>query len=202
MKTSISSNVISKTRVVVAFLLLASCGNAMAQTKLTLKSATASIHGSSSLHDWESTIGKVEFSGSAQKTGKTLKAITNGKVIIPVESIKSKEGKVMDKKTFEAFKSDKNPNITYTFSNAQVKVDAAQNVAITASGNLCMAGKTLPVSITAKGKMLPNGDLQLSVSYKLKMTDYGMEPPKAVLGTIKVGDEVTVIFNLLLVSSK
>jgi hypothetical protein len=50
--------------------------------------------------------------------------------------------------------------------------------------------------VQAKYKILPNGELQLTVSKKLKMTDFKMEPPTAMMGTIKVGDEVTVIFDV------
>lgn len=50
--------------------------------------------------------------------------------------------------------------------------------------------------MTVLAKLLPNGDIQLTGSKKLNMKDFGMEPPTAVLGTIKVGPEVTVNFNL------
>ena len=29
----------------------------------------------------------------------------------------------------------------------------------------------------------------------MKMTDYGIEPPKALLGTIKTGDDIKIIFK-------
>ncbi|MBX2929158.1 MAG: hypothetical protein KF852_15085 [Saprospiraceae bacterium] len=57
-------------------------------------------------------------------------------------------------------------------------------------------GVAAPLSLS--GKKLPNGDLQLSVSKKLKMTDYKMEPPVMLLGTIKVGNEITVEFDFVL----
>ncbi len=61
-----------------------------------------------------------------------------------------------------------------------------------------MAGTSKPVELEATGKMLANGDFQLSFSKKLKMTDFNMKPPTAVLGTIKVGDEITLNFNMVL----
>jgi hypothetical protein len=62
-----------------------------------------------------------------------------------------------------------------------------------------MAGTSKPVSLSATGKQLPNGDLQLTVSKKIKMTDYNIEPPVMFLGTIKVGDEITVSFDFELI---
>lgn len=169
-----------------------------AQTIFLLKSVTASVNGSSSLHDWKSTITKIEFKGSLKTEGNALKSIKDVEIKIPVESIKSDEGKIMDHKTFEAFDSHKNPYIIYTLSNAQIKSDADQIIIIEASGKLTMSGTTRPITLTSKGKVLPNGDVQLSISKKLKMTDFKIVPPTAVLGTIKVGDEITVNFDLVL----
>lgn len=171
---------------------------AKAQTDFSLKSVTASVAGSSSLHDWESKITKIEFKGSLKTEGNTLKSIKNIEIKIPVKGIKSDEGRIMDRKTFEAFDSDKNPYIIYTLSSAQVKIDVNQMVTIEASGNLTMAGTTMPVTLTSKGVVFPNGDVQLLISKKLKMTDFKMVPPRAMLGTIKVGDEITVKFDLVL----
>lgn len=169
-----------------------------AQSNYTLKSVKATIQGTSSLHDWESDITKILFKGSVLSDGKTLKSIKDVEVKVPVASIKSKEGKIMDNKTYDAFKHEKNPYIIYTFNLAQAKTDNTSAVSIETTGNLTMAGTTKPVALAAKGKVLDNGDVQLTISKKLKMTDFKMIPPTAMLGAIKVGDEVTVNFNLVL----
>jgi polyisoprenoid-binding protein YceI len=173
-----------------------------AQNDYALKSIKATIQGTSTLHEWESNITKVLFKGSLQSDGKSIKSIKNVEVKVPVEGIKSKEGKLMDNKTYDAFKSEKNPYITYSFNTAQAKVDNNNLVSIETTGNLTMAGVTKPVALTAKGKVLDNGDLQLNISKKLKMTEFKMDPPTAMMGAIKVGDEVTVNFNLILSQTK
>lgn len=172
------------------------------QNVYTVKSVKATIQGTSNLHDWESDINKIECKGSFIVQGNTLKAVKNVEVRIPVQGIKSREGHLMDEKTFEAFKSDQFPYIICTVKQANVVTDANQNVTITATGSLTMAGVTLPVTLSAKGKVLPNGDLQIAFSKMLDMETFKMKPPTAVLGTIKVGPEVTVVFDLLLSSTK
>lgn len=189
-------------KIYILFLLLFSYSSLQAQSNYTLKSIKATIQGSSSLHDWESDITKILFKGSLQSDGKVLKTIKDVELKVPVESIKSKEGRIMDNKTYDAFKFEKNPYIIYTFNLAQAKTDAGNVVSVEALGNLTMAGTTKPVKVEAKGKLLDNGDLQLSVSKKLKMTEFKMQPPTAMLGAIKVGDEVTVNFNFVLSPSK
>jgi polyisoprenoid-binding protein YceI len=169
-----------------------------AQNTLTVKSVKASIQGSSTLHDWESQITQITCLGDFQSDNTLLKNIADISVKIPVAGIKSSEGKMMDNKTYEAFKSEEHPYITYIASRAQITTDAANNTTIKVSGNLTMAGTTKPITVEAKGKSLPNGDMEISISRRLKMTEFNMKPPTAMMGTIKVGDEVTVVVSLIL----
>ncbi len=173
-----------------------------AQSSLKLKSIKGTVSGTSTLHDWESDITKIEYKGTLSPKGKVLQTLNNVELKIPVESIKSHEGKIMDHKTYEAFKSEENPYITFSFSSAQVQKDAAQNVTIVAAGYLTMAGTSRPVTLTVAGKTLANGDIKLALSQKLKMTDYNIKPPVAILGTITVNDEITVNFEMLLSNTK
>ncbi|MBT1686443.1 YceI family protein [Dawidia soli] len=169
-----------------------------AQNTLVVKSVKASIQGTSTLHEWESEITRITCLGNFQSESNLLRNIEDISVRIPVAGIKSSEGRMMDNKTYEAFKSDEHPYIIYTASHARITVDAARNTTISVAGNLTMAGTTKPVVVEAKGKPLANGDMEVSISRKLKMTDFNMKPPTAMMGTIKVGDEVTVTVNLVL----
>jgi polyisoprenoid-binding protein YceI len=105
---------------------------------------------------------------------------------------------MMDNKTYDAFKSEEHPYIVYTASRAQVSIDGAKLTTIKVSGNLTMAGTTKPITIEAKGKPLPNGDMEVSITRKLKMTEFNMKPPTVMMGAIKVGDEVTIVVTLVL----
>jgi len=171
---------------------------ALAQDNYILKSAKANIQGTSSLHDWQSEISNLQCKGSFVLKNGIVKAVKSAEVKILVQGIKSTKGKTMDKKTYEAFKSDQYPYIIYTLNSEHIKSDYENVATVEASGSLAMAGTTKPILLTAEVKVLANGDLQLSVSKKIKMTDYQMERPTAVLGTITVGDEVTVTFVLVL----
>ncbi len=181
---------------IVCFALMAL--NAHAQEAFALKSAKASIKGTSSLHDWESEITKIDFKGSLLKEGGAVKTIPSAEVKVLVEGIKSTKGRIMDNKTKDAFKYEKNPYITFVLTNATVKADGS----IDATGNLTMAGTTKAVKLAAKTKVLGTGDVQLTLTHNLKMTEYKMEQPTAMMGTITVGDEVTVLFDLTLAPAR
>lgn len=164
----------------------------------SLKSVKATIEGTSTLHKWVSKITIMEGKGLFQLKDNMLASIKNAEIKIAVEGIISEKGKKMDNKTYETFKSDKYPYITYTFSNAVIKINDSNVVSMEATGTLSMAGVSKLHSITANGKKLPNGDLQLTVSKLIKMTDFDMKPPVMFLGTVKVGNEITVNFDFVL----
>lgn len=159
-----------------------------------------SVTGSSTLHEWESEVTQVESSGTLTLDGSQLTAIKDVVVKMPVTGIKSTKGKTMDNKTYEAFNADKNPTIQYRLTSA--KVSGSGEFTIVANGNLTMAGATKPIEITAKAKVLGNGDVQITGSQKLNMKDFNMTPPTAMMGTIKVGEEVTVKFDITLTPNK
>ncbi len=171
---------------------------ALVSADFSMKSVKATITGTSTLHGWESDVTIIEGKGSFQIKNNMLASIKNAEIKIPVRGIISEEGKKMDNKTYETFKSDEYPYITYSFSNADVKINESQVVSMETIGKLSMAGVSKSVPISAHGKVLPNGDLQLTVSKKIKMTDFNMEPPVMFLGTIKVGNEITVNFDFVL----
>lgn len=175
---------------------------ALTTAGFTLKVVKATIKGTSTLHAWESQITEIAGKGSFQLKDQLITTIQDAEIKIAVKGIKSKEGKKMDEKTYDTFAAEENPFITYSFRNAAVKTNASQGVTIEASGNLSMAGASKPLTLSATGKALPNGDLHLTVSQKIKMTDFNMKPPVMFLGTIKVGDEITVSFEFELTKLK
>ena len=171
--------------------------NSNAQEVYTVKSVKASVLGTSTLHAWESDVTKMECTAHFKVENNSLKSIQNIHAKVLVKGIKSKEGKIMDNKTFEAFKYENNPYILFDAENAQVNVTAGQ-AGVKAVGNLTMAGETKQIALEANSKLLPNGDIQIELSKTLNMLDYKMVPPTAMLGAIKVGEVVTVKLNIVL----
>jgi hypothetical protein len=164
----------------------------------SLKSVKATIEGTSTLHKWVSKITIMEGKGLFQLEDHIPVLIKNAEIKMAVQGIKSEKGDKMDNKTYETFKFDEYPYITYSFSNAVIKINDSNVVSMEATGTLSMAGVSNLDSITAIGKKLPNGDLQLTVSKIIKMTDFSMKPPVMFLGTMKVGNEITVNFDFVL----
>ena len=60
-----------------------------------------------------------------------------------------------------------------------------------------LVGKKKPMDFTATTKDV-DGSVQVTGSVSMKMSEFGIEPPTAMFGTLTTGDEVTIEFNFLL----
>jgi polyisoprenoid-binding protein YceI len=167
---------------------------AHAQKASTLKSHKVTVDGTSSLHDFTSDVTKVAWAGSVVTEGKTVKSITGVTVTMNVESIKSTKGDTMDEKTYEAFNSKKNPNIIFKLTKATITGNTVK-----ADGTLTMNGVAKPITMNVASVVQADGTVKLTGSQELNMKDHKMVPPKAVMGTIKVGEKVKVNFELVVI---
>lgn len=182
---------------IVALVITMPMSEVKAQT-FAAKTYKLSVKGTSSLHDWESTVDKLEAKGSFVLRNNALSDLRDVVVQIPVKAIKSTKGKMMDNKTWEAFNYEKHPAIKFVLTNR--KIDPAKNT-LTATGTLTMAGITKSVDLRILYKVLPGDELLISGTHTLRMTDFKMDPPTAMMGTIKVGDEVVVNFEMTLTAN-
>ncbi|MAU16806.1 MAG: hypothetical protein CMH46_14860 [Muricauda sp.] len=158
---------------------------------------TVTVTGTSTLHDWEEVA--EEKSGSlVVDTSGEIPTISTLKFVVEAESLKSGKG-AMDKNTYKALDTKNHKQIV--FKSSKVKsispiTSASNKYKVTATGDLTIAGKTntidLPFVLSINGNTAT-----IEGKKALKMTDYGIEPPKALLGTITTGDEIEVHFNTI-----
>lgn len=156
------------------------------------------IEGTSNLHDWQTKVHKLSL--KAQFAVENQLVNTVGEVVLTADarSIKSDKGSVMDNKTHEALKTSKHPTITFRLRQLQ-SVEVANKVTeIKTTGDLTIAGVTRPVSMLVYTKLLPNGEIEVWGSQKLKMSHFGVAAPTALMGSIKTGDEITVRFDIIM----
>lgn len=155
------------------------------------------VSGTSNIHDWVSDVTQVTWDGDFTFSEDGLTRIEDVNVTIPVTGIVSSKGRIMDKKTYAALQSESYPNITYSMTNCTLRKDGTSTVANT-KGRLTIAGQSQTVAIVVRIDQLANGNLKITGDYTLKMTDYGVDPPTALLGTLTTGDEVSLHFDLII----
>ena len=100
----------------------------------------------------------------------------------------------MDKKAHDALKEKKSPEIKFALNkNNNVRISGTS---ANFTGLLTVAGKTKEVSLSAQFDIENPQKFLVSGSVPIKMSDFGIDPPTAMMGTIKTHDEVVVQFNL------
>lgn len=174
-------------------LVILSVGSLTAQVlKVNPNSSTITINGTSNLHDWKTITkqikGELVLAGNNQ-----VKALA---IDVPVKSIKSGE-KIMDTKTYETFNADKNPNISFRLTNVSEFKNSGNDMTLAFTGNLTMAGVTKKVTIKTAGKSIKSGSYKFNGSVDLKMSDFKMSAPTAMMGMMKVGDGIKLVFDVV-----
>jgi len=164
-------------------------------SKVVLAESKLVVDGTSNLHDW--TIEAKAMSGKATVTLEAgdLKALKNLDFSVEVEQLKSgKSG--MDKNTFKALKSTSNKNIIFKLVKVvKMTTVSDNNYTIETQGDLTIAGATKRINQTFTVKLIGK-KMVFTGKQKIDMTVYGVEPPKALMGTIKTGKDVTVDFKV------
>jgi polyisoprenoid-binding protein YceI len=155
------------------------------------QSSTITIYGTSNLHDWQTNVTKI----SGELGLNSTKNINVLNVKIPVSSLKSGKS-IMDGKTSDAFEAKKFPNIIFQLTDVVFTKVTEKESEVTLTGNLTLHGETKKFSIKSMAKTTKTGGYQFKGSAILKMTEFKMKPPTAVMGTIKTGDAVTVKFDV------
>ncbi|MEI8084775.1 MAG: YceI family protein [Paludibacter sp.] len=164
--------------------------------KINPHTSTMVILGTTNVHNFETNVTQI----AGELVLNASKQVQSFNLSVPVKSIKSKE-KLMDTKTYEAFDADKNPNISFKLTEATGFKVTGPDVEATVTGNLTMAGATKKISFKAIGKSSKAGVYEFKGSIPLKMTDYKMKPPTAMMGMMKVGDAITLKYDVFLEGS-
>ncbi len=191
--------VMNKTKTQKFLILLFFCGSSLWSVgQVNYKQAADSyvtIAGTSTLHDWTMTSLELNVQASLEASSTGIAQLKSLTVIIPATSLKSAH-KAMDKNAYTALKTDKFKSIQFTVLSATIQKNVVQT-----SGNLTIAGVTKPVQIEATCSN-NNGTLICTGSKKIKMSDFQVEAPVFMFGTVKTGDEITISFNLPLAAVK
>jgi polyisoprenoid-binding protein YceI len=179
---------------------------ASAQTKMSLKQdSKLELKGGSNVHDWECSSTGFQATVEMDSSYMTLplasmtKPIGKVSVVIPVKSLKCGKGK-MDDNMYKALKADQFPEIKYVLDSYRVEREksTADGFAALTTGEITVAGKTVKVEFPLTAVRGAAGAMKGTGSVALKMTDFGIKPPVALLGTLRTKDEITVTFNVLL----
>jgi hypothetical protein len=117
--------------------------------------------------------------------------IQNVAVTVPVADIVCNDD-IVSNRFREALKYKEYPEIHFNMHAYVLEEDGKAEV----KGKFTIAGMTRDVDLEAKLTPLPQNALSIAGNLEILMTDYGIEPPEALFGLVKVRDNISVKFDL------
>ena len=115
--------------------------------------------------------------------------------------------RLMNRDMYETLRAEDYPNISIELKKAifppGVTIDdCSEWVELDAETTITIAGTAKKVPLKVKARSLSAGRFQFRSAQMLKMTDFGIQPPTAMMGAVKVRDEIQIQFDLIVVAGK
>jgi polyisoprenoid-binding protein YceI len=181
------------------FLLLVLMANLLPVQSLNLKvvpqKGVISVKGTSTLHDWEMKLNDLQSTCAINPMADGGYEIAETRLSFKAENLKSGNSG-LDDKAYEALKTEKHPTITFAQTEKITIQPGQQKFKTKVRGTLTVGGSAKPVELEVDGEQLQDGSFRVTGKKLVKMTDFGIEPPRAMFGTIRSGDAVTIEFDV------
>lgn len=173
-----------------AFAFLLNTDVLQAQSVYSLSGDTElKVMGTSTLHDWEMASSKAEGRAEIETSGRSITAIKNLKVTLEAETLKSGTSR-LDRNAYSALNTSSHPNITFELKEV-LEIDATH---VSARGDMTISGKTNTVDLKVSYRVRGN-QVIFSGEHQITFSDFGIDPPTAMLGTVRTGDELDLEFS-------
>ena len=147
------------------------------------------VSGTSTLHDWDMVSDDATGEGQITIENQKITRINSLVVTLPTKSLKSGKGS-MDDNAYEALVAKKYPEIQFEL----IEIETITDQSLRAKGNLIIVGTKSLVSLQVD-YVITGNTVQFSGSFPITFTQFNIEPPKALLGTIKTGDKLQISFE-------
>lgn len=172
------------------------------QSEFTLSSDySMTIDGTSNVRDWSAEITSMEGvlilreGASEDLSSWSPEDLISLELQIPVEDIDT-DTRRLTSNIHKYLKEDNQPVITFELQRIISVEPAGNSIAIQAEGVVTAAGKAHTTVMNVTAEQAGNGMIQFSGNQQLKMTDFDIEPPTAMLGAIRAVDEVTINYTV------
>ncbi len=187
---------IRRSYLLVAIMLCAAALPAQQTLRLDPAATTIVASGSSTFAKWEMPLQDGRCSGSATFVfgNGELTKLTGLEVQVEAEGLQSNK-KGMNKDAYAALKTNAHPNLTFVMTAVRQMEKQAAGYLVVLTGDLNIAGMSRSVEVEASCTLDGNRNITCAGTHTLNMTDFGVEPPKTMLGMVKAGEEVTVDYR-------
>ena len=156
--------------------------------------------GKSTVRDWSCKATQIDAvidadAGAAANVLKAQKAVKTVTLTFPVAKLDCENG-TMNGHMMKALNATTQRTIVFALTGYELAAGAP--VKGTLNGTLTLNGVTKPISFPVEYAAGAAGALRVTGKYALLMTDWNVQPPKLMMGALKVDPTITVNFDLQL----
>jgi polyisoprenoid-binding protein YceI len=162
---------------------------------------TLRVDGGSTVRSWS-----CEAQGlNAQVTGTPQAALSLAQVAGAVQSVQlvvptarlDCDNDTMNDHMWNALEKDRHPEIRFRMQSYSASGTPGGTAGLELRGTLEIRGQSHPVTLVAEASEGEGGGLRVTGVHEMNMTRWGVRPPRLMLGTLRVHEEVRVHFDLL-----
>lgn len=143
----------------------------------------------------------VEMADGSEESAELESVVRAGHVkrvelIAPIKGLTSGDG-MLDRHLAKALKSDRFEAVRFVADSFQLELPSAPRAPseLVARGRLTVAGLERPVVMTMSASTTAGG-IRVVGRQNILMSDYGIEPPRLLLGALEAADLVVVKFDV------
>ncbi|CAN5690223.1 YceI family protein [soil metagenome] len=164
---------------------------------------TLRVDGGSTVRSWscEATTMSARMTGtpgSSLALGQLANAVSALQFEVPAAQLDC-DNDTMNDHMWSALKTSDHPRIVFRMTSYSVAPATAGPARVQVQGQLEMAGETRPITLVGEASGADGGAMRLQGSHALNMTEWGIRPPRLMLGTLRVHEDVEVHFDLRVV---
>ena len=161
------------------------------------------LEGGSNIRDWTCTATAMEAliaidasSADSQDNATVARSLRGVDVIVPVRMLKCGD-RHMEANMYAALKAPKPPAMSYIIADFELTPSVnGDGLSVQATGRMSVAGAERPVSMTVKTERLPDGTRRARGTVPIRMTDFGIVPPRPWFGVLRTADKILVKFEI------
>ena len=157
------------------------------------------LEGDSNLHPWSCEAQAItpEVIVSRREPTSNPDRIRAAQIIVPVAGIECGNRR-MNSNLFAALDAEHHGEIRFIVSDASFVDTGVQGfLAVDVTGTLTVKGVSQPITLTVTGSDTGDGGLRVQGRVAMRLTDYGIEPPTALMGLLKTSNDVVVLFDIV-----
>jgi len=161
------------------------------------------LEGSSNVKAWtckatamEALIAIDTSSADSRDEATVARSLRGVDVIVPVRMLKCGD-RHMEANMYSALKAPKPPAISYIIADFELTPSlSGDRLSVEAIGKMSVAGAERSVSMTVKTEKLPDGTRRARGTVPIRMTDFGIVPPRPWFGMLRTADKVLIQFEI------